>query len=472
MNTYSSFRDPENFVIFVEGRWFRVCNRSSATALIRLLELPLYEDLLLEGQILSYRHLQLHEASKIIRAIEGDLNRPIYEDPELFEVETVEVVSYPWEWPNSLLRSAARLTLSLRLKLLEVGLDLKDASALNIQFRGSRPLLMDLGSIEIWRPNPTWNAFRQFVEHFINPLAVGSSPYVTSSDAWRLSNLKGLGSKAARSMMPRKLRRNLPLKLIHYSTYPRSGNQPIELRYSSDSKLNPELALQASRSLTRRLQRIVSSLDCEDHRTTWASYGNREHYKKDALEAKYGLTASFVRSVVKGQGVVLDIGGNDGHFGKRLAEELNLKVLVMDVDGGALDGLTRDLGEESVRLTPIVGDLTNPFPSSGLLSQEFLSFNQRVHPDVVVCQAVLHHVVITQGVPISLAVAALESFGCPVQIEFASEKDPKVQILLSQIPNWSGSYSLELLMNVLKSRFERAEIVGKTTESRFVVNAY
>ena len=109
-----------------------------------------------------------------------DLSGPAADDLAVFSVEPVDVVTYPWEWPNSLLESAALLTLDLRARLLGLGLDLKDASAFNVQFRGMRPVFIDLGSIERWRPNPSWNASRQFIEHFINPLAVGSGDRVTA----------------------------------------------------------------------------------------------------------------------------------------------------------------------------------------------------------------------------------------------------------------------------------------------------
>jgi hypothetical protein len=124
------------------------------------------------------------------------------------------------------------------------------------------------------------------------------------------------------------------------------------------------------------------------------------------------------------------------------------------------------------RITPILGDITNLSPASGLLDAEFASYLSRVHPTAVICQAVLHHVVITQGTPMPFAVEALARFGAPVQIEFATEEDEKVRLLLSQIPNWSGDYSTAALLDALRARFAHVDQVGTTSPTRVVVNAW
>ena len=80
--------------------------------------------------------------------------------------------------------------------------------------------------------------------------------------------------------------------------------------------------------------------------------------------------------------------------------------------------------------------------------------------------------VITQGTPMQFAVDALAAFGAPVQIEFADEFDEKSRILLSQIPNWSGDYSTESLLTALRTRFARVEVMGTTSATRVVVNAW
>jgi len=467
----ASFRDPENFAVSVAGAWFRVANPASAKALRLLSESPLKTELVTEGSLVDFGEVDSAHASNVLGQIESSANRYLPREATLFWVESVELISYPWEWPNRLLAAAAEFTLALRDRLLDIGLDLKDASATNIQFRGTQPVLLDIGSIERWRPNPSWNASRQFIEHFINPLAVGASPHVSSADAWRLSQYRGLRTDAARELMPNKLRRRPSLSLLQATTRPVKSNKPSETRFADQARENPELALKATRSLSRKMHKVVANLDSGIHATTWADYGKRDHYASEALERKYALTKDFVTRDELRSDLILDIGGNDGLIGERLAAELKARVIVMDADSGALDALASKLGSTSSRVTPWLGDMTNPFPASGLLDQEFASLHQRVKPTAVLCQAVLHHIVITQGVPMQLAVDALASFGAPVQIEFAEPEDEKVRILLSQIPNWSGDYSVNSLLTSLRRRFASVLVQGSTSETRLVVAA-
>jgi len=88
------------------------------------------------------------------------------------------------------------------------------------------------------------------------------------------------------------------------------------------------------------------------------------------------------------------------------------------------------------------------------------------------CQAVLHHVVITQGVPLPLAVAALARFAAPIQIEFADVDDEKVRLLIGQIPNWQGDYSQRTLVDSLHDHYEQVSVVGHTSATRVVIEAF
>ena len=56
--------------------------------------------------------------------------------------------SYPWEWTPGQWVAAGELTLELCSQLLHEGWILKDATPLNILFEGSRPVFVDLLSIE------------------------------------------------------------------------------------------------------------------------------------------------------------------------------------------------------------------------------------------------------------------------------------------------------------------------------------
>jgi hypothetical protein len=471
----ASFRDPENAAFLVDGTWYRIALPTSAQALRRLRESDLYAALIGEGSLVAFDEVEGERASRVLQEYRDQSGRPVAEDAVVFAVEPVDIITYPWEWPNSLLESAALLTLDLRRRLLGIGLDLKDASAFNVQFRGMRPVFIDLGSIESWRPNPSWNASRQFIEHFINPLAVGSGDRVTAADAWSLARHRGLRSEAARQLLPKSRRRSLSLLLLQATTRPVEKNAPSESKYADQAARNPELATNATLSLTRRLAKQVTKLHGREHSTTWVDYGSRGHYGSDDLTRKSDLATAFVTGGEGRNRLVLDVGGNDGFTATHLVRHADARVIVMDADAGALDVLhagVSQVPEVADRVTPVLGDLTNLTPASGLLDREFAAFTARIRPSAVICQAVLHHVVITQGTPMPFAVDALAAFGAPVQIEFATPDDEKARLLIGQIPNWSGDYSTDALVAALESRYAHVEIVGTTSPTRVVVNAW
>lgn len=466
-----SYRDPENAAVAIGDRWFRVAAPGSAAALTRLRESGLYGSLVGQGAIVEYQLADAQEEPLVLNRYREATGREVIPGSRVFAVETVDLITYPWEWPNHLLQAAGLLTLDIREQLLTLGLDLKDASAFNIQFRGMQPLLIDLGSIEVWRPNPTWNPTRQFVEHFINPLAVGSGRHLSAADVWDLSRRRGLRSEMARSLMPMRLRWRPSLWVLQASTKPVADHAPVETKYAERAQQNQELALKASLSLTRRLRRQTLRLATAQHRTTWQDYGRREHYADAELERKVTMSRAFVEHGSRGR-LVLDVGGNDGLVAVDLIANGAGTVIVMDPDSGALDVLSRSVAgtpELRGRITPLYADLVNLTPASGLLNSEYSAFTDRIRPTAVLCQAVLHHIVITQGVPMTRAVEALAGFGAPLMVEFVTEDDAKAVMLRAQIPNWSGEYSTRALLDALDRCFVDVSVVGRTSEHRIAV---
>ena len=73
----------------------------------------------------------------------------------LLRHERVPFVSYPYEWTFSMLKDAALLQLDLTLAALDEELMLKDGSPYNVQWRGTKPVFIDVGSFERLRARRT-----------------------------------------------------------------------------------------------------------------------------------------------------------------------------------------------------------------------------------------------------------------------------------------------------------------------------
>jgi hypothetical protein len=468
------FRDPHNTAFKHGETWFRIASGPSAKALTSFRESDVYSRWVADGRLVAFDAVDDAERADVIAAFRERSPRTLADDVHVFRVESVLLITYPWEWPDRMLSAAAELTLELRGALLPLGLDLKDGSALNVQFRGMSPVFMDLGSIDTRRPNPSWNATRQFVEHFINPLSLAASAPMGTAEAWRLGRYRGVRSDIARSLLQGSLRWRPSLWLLQASTRPRGNAPPAETAYAAEAVDKQELALKATTALNKRLLGQVRKLAGSEHDTTWSDYGPRGHYARAELSEKIALTRRFIGEAPGRGRLVLDVGGNDGLVARELLGDCADRVVVMDMDEGALDRLAQAVEKDptvNTVLTPLLGDLTDLTPRLGLLHEEFGGFQDRVEPTAVLCQAVLHHVVITQGVPMQSAVAALAGFGAPLQVEFATEDDPKVLLLLTQIPNWAGAYNTDELLDAMRMFYEDVRVVAQTTETRVVVEA-
>jgi hypothetical protein len=92
-------------------------------------------------------------------------------DPHTVIAERLPFVTHPSEWSDAQLHAAAQLTLQLQTEAVMEGFDLKDASAWNIIFDGTRPMFCDLLSLVPFGSRKWWAA-GQFARHFVVPLAL------------------------------------------------------------------------------------------------------------------------------------------------------------------------------------------------------------------------------------------------------------------------------------------------------------
>jgi hypothetical protein len=364
--------------------------------------------------------------------------------------QRIDVISYPYEWSFEMLRDAARLQLSLTRQALAESLITKDASSYNVQFVGAKPVFVDVGSFERLRLGEPWAGYRQFCELFLNPLYVQAICDVPFQPLIR-GRLDGIAPAVAAGILGNAGRFQKGV-FTHVRLHARA-----ERRYA-DADRERDVRAELKRAgfgpalidaQLRNLQRAVDQLSWKPHDSTWSEYGERGHYSDRDLEAK----SSFVATTVAGSGqprLVLDLGANDGHFSQIAADSGAATVVAVDSDHLVVDRLyrrLRDRGER--RILPLVIDLADPSPAIGWRSRERPSFVDRVRPELVLCLAVVHHLALTNNVPLDEIVAFLADFGAPVVVEFPHRDDVMATRLLARkrsglfdsydIANWERS---------------------------------
>jgi hypothetical protein len=365
--------------------------------------------------------------------------------------ERVPFISYPYEWPFSMLKDAALLQLELNQRALAAGLALKDATPYNVQWRGTRPVFIDVGSFERLRPGEPWAGYRQFCTLFLYPLMLQAYKDLPFHAALR-GSLEGISPHEARAVLSGdRFRRGVLSNVLLHAR--------LESRYASadgrEVKRDMKRAGFSTELLAanfRKLEKLVRRLEWTPEETAWTGYGEQNTYDEPAAAVKAG----FVREAAarRRSRLTWDVGGNDGRYARVAAESADL-VVALDADHATVDALYRRLRDEGrVDILPLVMSVTDPSPDIGWRGRERASLERRGTPELVLCLAVVHHVCITGNVPVRELLDWLRSLDAALVIEFPDRGDPMVQRLLGGKREGSNpDYEKAVFEQALEERF-------------------
>lgn len=346
--------------------------------------------------------------------------------------ERVPTITYPYEWTFEMLRDAALLHLDITAAALAEGFITKDATAYNIQFDGTTPRFIDVGSFEPVRAGEPWFGYRQFCELFLNPLVLQAVVGV-GHHAWLRGSLDGIAPSQLAPLIRGRHRLNRRL-LVHVVLHARAEGRYADADRERDVGEELKRAGLGPRVLAAQVENLrttVTRLKWKAQRSTWADYAERGHYTDADLAAK----DAFVTQAVQADRppLVLDLGANDGRFSMLAVEHGAGRAIAVDSDHLVVDRLyrhLRDTGE--ARILPLVMDLADPSNGLGWQGRERPAFTERARPDLLLCLAVVHHLALTDTVPFELIVGMLADYGCPLVVEFPHRDDPMAARLLAR----------------------------------------
>jgi SAM-dependent methyltransferase len=422
-----SFRDPDSAVFRVDGKVLRGLSGQAAADWDRLRATDFLPRLTESGQIVR------------TTAYEGDAPPSPRGQAwaRVVEHERVPVVSYPYEWPFAMLREAAALHLEVLAAALDEGLSLKDGTAYNVQFVGSRPTFIDIGSFEA--STGPWPGYRQFCQTMLFPLLVQAHLGVPYQPMLR-GAVDGLTASDVAGMFSglRRFRKGVLRNVTLHSVLERKVTTATETVKSdlTSSGFTTELAKATAKNLLKLVRSLEvakrgSASDDDDH-SVWSDYRDTCSYSDDDARAK----AAFVTgALAEGRShVVLDLGANDGEYSALAAEHADY-VVAVDGDEKVVDLLYRRLraaGKENV--LPLYMNLVDPSGGIGWRNRERAPFVERVRPDATLALALIHHLTIAANVPLPEVVAWLASFGGRLVVEFPHTDDVQVKRLLANKP--------------------------------------
>jgi hypothetical protein len=413
----ASFRDPNGFLFQHNGVLYRQVNPEYRSHYDNLMASGLYQSLVDKKLLIAHR--EVDPAS-----IPGMQARP--QAYKILQPDLVPFISYPYEWSFSQLRDAGRLTLSILRRALAAEMILKDASAYNIQFVNGRPMLIDTLSFETYVEGEPWVAYRQFCQHFLAPLALMALTDVRLSQLLRVY-VDGIPLDLAARLLPFRTRFSFGLG-THIHLHANAQKKYADVAVSKDAHTQRKMNLQALIGLIDSLDTTLKGLQWRPAGTEWADYYNATNYDDAALEQKRDLVAALIDQVQPK--TVWDLGANNGMF-SRVASERGIQTVAFDIDPAAVEQNYRTVRKNKEKnLLPLVLDLTNPSPALGWDHRERMSLSERGPADCVLALALIHHLAISNNVPLDRLAQAFAHLGRWLIIEFVPKEDSQVQRLL------------------------------------------
>ncbi len=449
-----SWRDPFGFVYRRDGTLLRQINRPAEADWTATRESGLLASLQATGLLIGHEPAPLDWAADASIAF------------EVIRPEPIPFVSYPYEWTFGQLKAAAMLTLRIQGEAMARGLELRDASAYNVQFLGGRPVFIDTLSFRRAAPGAPWIAYRQFCEHFLAPLALMARRDIRLGGLLR-DHLDGVPLDLAASLLPGRTRLNLGLGShihLHARAQRRHANRPEAGGEVSTRSISPT----RQAALHDSLVRLIEGLDWTPAGTEWADYGTASSYDEAGAQAKDDAVREMLTGI--GPSVVWDLGANNGRY-SAIAAQAAERVVALDIDPAASERHWRDLvARGETRVLPILQDLANPSPGIGWDARERQSLFDRTENGTLLALALVHHLAIGRNVPLPMLSATLARLGERLVIEWVPKEDPMVRRLLATREDVFPDYTATGFETALARdwRIERALRVGDTQRTLYL----
>ena len=435
-----SFRDRDGRVYHYRDRVFRGLSEAALGSFRQLQEKPFYIKLSESGKVIGTREITEQE-NPLPDAVKSQWAGFLEHDP-------VPVISYPYEWTFSMLKAAASLQLHLVERAVSNGFSLKDATPYNIQFVNKKAVFIDIPSFEPLREGEPWAGYRQFCEMFLFPMYLQVYKGCNFQSFMRAS-IDGVDVQTASALFGfrDRFRKGVMSHVWLQSKLDRRyGGSSENVRSSLKSAgFNRELIL----ANVRKMQKLVKKLEWEATGSEWGDYTEFHNYSDDDHVRK----EYFIRDSIRAEkpDTVWDIGCNTGQF-SRIAAALCSQVVSTDIDHVAVERLFLDKNTPD-NILPLVQNVADPSPNWGWRNRERSDLQSRSKPDLVLCLALIHHVVITANIPLEEFIDWLAGLTDKLVIEYVSRKDDKVKTLLRNKEDKYQDYSRDSLEASLKRHF-------------------
>ncbi|MFQ5964293.1 MAG: methyltransferase [Candidatus Scalinduaceae bacterium] len=453
---HGSFRDRNSKVFYNNGTVFRVLSEQALKEWKALSSTTFFKQYMDDGKLI---HTEQTDASeKLYPAIIGEWAATL-------KHQTIPFISYPYEWSFGMLKDAALLQLELLLVAIDEGIILKDSSAFNFQWLGVSPIFIDIPSFEKLADGEPWVGYRQFCQMFLYPLFLQAYKDIPFHP-WLRGNIDGIDPEHCNHLMSV---RDLLRSGVFMHVYLQAK---MQARYAARNQ-NIKGSLRTAgfkkemiKANVNRLSKIVRGLTWKRAKSEWSDYASNTSY----LDSDRDMKMAFVRNVVMSRpwNLVWDLGCNIGIY-SRIAAENSKYVVAMDADNLTIEHLFQTLKtERNKSILPLISNIANPSPNLGWRGLERKSLVERGKPDLTLCLALIHHIVISANIPLKEFINWIASMNTYLVIEFVTKEDQMVKTLLRNKDDNYNDYELEYFEKCLSEAFDVNERKILTSGTRIL----
>ena len=441
-----SFRDPNGFLFLRDDGIYRQINQGYREDYDHLMSSRLYSTLVDAGLLIPHEEV---ETAPVVTDRAYKVIKPVL----------VDFISYPYEWSFSQLKDAALATLAIQKRAIDFGMSLKDASAYNIQFVEGRPLHIDTLSFERYEEGRPWVAYGQFCRHFLAPLTLMAYSHINLNQLLRVY-IDGIPLDLASALLPVRTRFRFSL-LSHLHLHARSQERHADSRdgVARAAKMGKTAFL----GLIDNLETAIKKLEWRPGKTEWGDYYESTNYTSGSHEHKKKTIVGFLERLKPKN--IWDLGANTGLF-SRLAADRGIPTVSFDIDPAAVEKNYLNVKKGEKLILPLLLDLSNPSPGIGWKNEERMSLLERGPTDMAFALALIHHLAISNNLPL----ARIADFFCHVcdslVIEFVPKADSQVKRLLATREDIFPDYAQETFESVFSERFAIQEAVPLTDSER------
>lgn len=365
-------------------------------------------------------------------------------------------ITFPHEWTAPMLKEAGMLCLDALERSAKAGFLLDDMHAANIVFRHTRPMFIDYGSF-VTAFDSRSNTFRKYPSHacfinqFILPLELMASGH---SALVRSYFLKGI----------RFTRTTLPGMKTNLSFFKKTAQQlasrlprfmqplvhKVKIRNGRFLSAQEHNILATASELRKRLERIRVT----PKPSKWLDYQPLEDLA-DGTSAKASAVSEKLTAVVKileriSFTSVTDLGCNRGLHAMHFAKT-GIPVIAIDTDDSCISEIFLTARRLSLPITPVLMSAVRPSPTPPSVGGERFHVSERLSSDLVLCLALMHHMVLAQRSDFFSLFESIALFtGRFALVEFVPADDETIKRWPEKPPSW---YTEEKFVAALQRRF-------------------